>query len=322
VTPFARSSPAPRGTLVIAHPEREAQRVLQRLVGPTRWPVELVENLDALVAAVDANAIAIVDAELARKRPDLRSLPALAWIAVPGQATAAVATTAAGTVGALLEAGWTHVSVHPMPLLAEELLATLSKLIRGDVFGLEKYLGWAAEVHSYPLEDAGDRGALVAAVSRDILAAGLPERLGQLAGVIADELLTNALYTAPVDADGRRGRVREARDQRRPLAGRDAVTLRWGTDARYLALEVRDRWGSLDEAAIGPRLAGGAGKAPEGGGGGMGMLLVYACCTQLVLGTVPSALTEVIALLDVRFGTSELTSGTSFHAFRGTPQAL
>ena len=57
MTPFARSSPAPWGTRVIAHPERKAQRTLLRLVGPTRWPVQIVADLDALVAAVDADAI-------------------------------------------------------------------------------------------------------------------------------------------------------------------------------------------------------------------------------------------------------------------------
>jgi hypothetical protein len=318
VTPFARPSPAPRGTLVIAHPERKAQRALHRLVGPTRWPIEIVADLDALVAAVAADTIVIIDAELARRRPELRSLPARAWIAVPGDGSAA---TAAGTAEALLEAGWTHVAVHPMPLLAEELLGTLFKLIHGDAFGLEKYLAWASEVHSYTLEDAGDRGTLVPAIAADILAAGLPERTGSLAAVIADELLTNALYTAPVDADGRRFRLHEARDQRRALTGRDAITVRWGTDARYLALEVGDRWGTLDPTAVAPRLASGAGKATETGGG-MGMLLVYACCTQLVIGTAPSQRTEVIALLDLRFEPSELGSATSFHTFRGPPRDL
>jgi hypothetical protein len=313
---FLGASPAPSGTLVIAHPERKAQRALQRLVGPTRWPVRIVTDLDALAAAVDTNAIAVVDADLARARPAICAQPARAWIAVPGEGSAPAAP---GTVEALLDAGWTHVAVHPMPLLAEELLTTLLKLIHGDAFGLEKYLAWAAEVHSYTLEDAGDRAAVVAALSADIMAAGLPESSGSLVGVIADELITNALYTAPVDAGGQRFRAREARDQPRALADRDRVTVRWGTDARYLALEVRDRWGTLDPSAIPRRLASGAGKATEGSDRGMGMLLVYSCCTQLVLGTVPSALTEVIALLDVRFNPSELGSATSFHAFRGAP---
>jgi len=299
---------------VVAHPERKAQRTLHRLVGGARWPVEVVADLDALAAAVDADSIAIVDAALARTKPAIRAQPARAWIAVPGEGTAAADPD---TIDALLEAGWTHVASHPMPILAEELLTTVLKVIHGDAFGLEKYLSWGADVRSLTLEDTGDRDAVVATLAKDVVAAGLPERAGSLASVIADELLTNALYAAPVDGAGLRFRAREARDQRRALSGRDAVTVRWATDARYLAIEVRDHWGTLDEGAIAAKLASSAKKAPEPDGG-MGLPLVYACCTQLVIGAAPSALTEVIALLDIRYRPTELGRAASFHMFRGT----
>jgi len=318
--PAPPPAPPPRGKIVIAHPDRKVQRVLHRLAGAARWPVQLVADADALAAAVDADAIAVVDAGLARARPALRSRPARAWIAVPGDGSAAAEPQ---TVETLLEAGWTHVAAHPMPVLAEELLATLLKVIRGDAFGLEKYLAWGVEVRGLALEDAGDRGAAVAAVAADVTAVGLSERVGSLAGVIADELLTNAVYAAPLDEAGQRFRARAPRDQRRGLTGRDAVTMRWGTDARYLAIEVRDRWGTLDAAAVARRIASGAAKVPSGsdssittGLGGMGFLLVYACCTELVIGTAPGALTEVIALLDLRYGPAELGCATSFNGFR------
>ena len=299
---------------MVAHPERKAQRALHRLVGACRWPVEIVTDLDALAAAVDADTIAIVDAALARTRPQIRTGPARAWIAVPGDGSAAAEPA---TVDVLLEAGWTHIAAHPMPVLAEELLTTVLKVIRGDAFGLEKYLMWGADVRRYTLSDTRDRDTAVAELAKEVIAAGLPERAGSLASVIADELLTNALYAAPVDEAGQRFRAREARDESRELTGRDAVTVRWATDARYLAIEVRDSWGSIDEGAISTRLASGAKKAPATDGG-MGLPLVYACCTQLVIGTAPSALTEVIALLDVRYRPTELGRSASFHTFRGT----
>lgn len=298
---------------MVAHPERKAQRTLHRLIGAARWPVEIVAELDALLAAVDADTIAVVDAGLARTRPAICARPARAWIAVPGEGTTAAEPD---TVDALLEAGWTHVVAHPMPILAEELLATVLKLVRGDAFGLEKYLAWGAEVRSYPLEDTRDRDRAVAALAADVIAVGLPERAGSLASVIADELLTNALYAAPVDVAGQRFRAREVREHGRALTGRDEVTVRWATDARYLAIEVRDRWGTLDDAAVAARLASGAKRAPDGDGG-MGLPLVYACCTQLVIDTAPSRLTEVIALLDVRYRPNELGRSASLHTFRG-----
>ena len=307
-------SSAPAGRLVVAHPERKAQRALGRLVGATLCPVEVVDDLDALFAAVDPHTIAVVDASLAAARPDLVHRPARAWIAVPGEGLAAAD---AATVAALLAAGWHHVVAHPMPVLAEELLATVQKLRRGDVFGLEKYVAWGAEVRSHELEDAREREDAVAALARDVLAVGLPERIGSLISVVADELIANALYAAPVDAAGVRFRAGEPRDRPRRLAERERVTVRWATDGRYLGLEVRDRWGTIDAHAIAPRLA--AAGTQVGGEGGMGLPLAYACCTQLAIGCAPRELTEVIALVDVRYKPTELARTGSFHAFAPRP---
>src|SRR5262249_28262049 len=156
---------------------------------------------------------------------------------------------------------------------------TVQKLFRDDVFGLEKYMAWGAEVRSYTLEDTRDRDDAVATLATDVVAVGLPDRLGSLVSVIADELIANALYLAPIDGNGERFRAGEPRDRERVLETRDVVTVRWATDARYLAIEVRDHWGSLDPAAVAAKLAAGAKQAasPEGG---MGLPLAYACCNQ------------------------------------------
>ena len=306
-------SVVPRGKLVVAHPERKAQRALQRLVGATLCPVEVVDNVPALLAALDENTIAVIDASLAQQQPKLRETPARAWIAVPGEGLAAADPAA---LDALLTAGWTHVVSHPMPLLAEELLATVQKLLRADVFGLEKYMAWGAEVRSYTLEDATERDAAVAALAKDVVAVGLPDRVGSMVSVIADELIANALFVAPLDADGKRHRVNDNREVRRALADRDVVTVRWATDARYLAIEVSDRWGTLDPTSIGPRLASSTKHAPSEGG--MGLPLVYACCNQFVVQVEANVRTEVITLLDVRYKPTELGRGASFHTFTGS----
>jgi hypothetical protein len=299
--------------VVVAHPDRKAQRSLQRLVGATLCPVEVVADADALAAAVDADTIAVVDVGLATAQPALRENPARAWIAVPGEGLAAAEAPA---VAALLEGGWNHVVSHPMPVLAEELLATVQKLIRGDAFGLDKYMVWGAEVRTYALENARERDDAVATLARDVVAAGLPDRIGSLVSVIADELIANAIYVAPVDDKGEHVRANDSRESSRALTGKDAVTVRWGTDARYLAIEVRDKWGTLDGTTIAPRLAA-AGKQAAAADSGMGLALAYACCNQLVVGCCPGELTEVIALIDVRYKPTELGRSASFHAFQG-----
>ena len=301
----------PTGKLVVAHPERRAQRTLQRLAGATLSPVEVVADGRALAAAVDADTIAIVDIALAKAAPGLRDRPARAWIAVPGEGAD---PADAAAVEALLAAGWWHVIAHPMPLLAEELLATVQKLRRREVFGLDKYVAWGAETRSYTLADAHERDDAVAMVTKDVLGVGLPDRIGSLVSVIADELIANALYLAPLDERRQRYRAGEARARSRPLRGRDVVTVRWATDARYLAIEVRDRWGTLDPRGVATRLASGK-PNPAPGDAGMGLALAYACCNQFVIDLEPDVMTEVIALLDVRHRPTELCRAASFHTF-------
>ena len=307
-----RPQAAPRHKLVVAHPERKAQRALQRLVGATLCPVQVVADVDSLLAAVDSTTIAVVDSQLARGRPDLLAKEACAWIAVPGEG---LAPGDANITAALLDAGWSHVVAHPAPLLAEELLATVQKLIRHDAFGLEKYMVWGAEVRSYTLDDARDRDQAVAELAKDVVAVGLPDRVGSLISVIADELIANAIYAAPVDDAGVRFRAHEPRDQARALSGRDVVTVRWATDARYLAIEVRDQWGSIDAGAIAKRIAAGDKVTANADGGGMGLPLAYACCNQFVIDCEPKKRTEVITLLDVRYKPTELGRFASFHSF-------
>jgi hypothetical protein len=308
-----RPSTSPCDRLVVAHPERKAQRMLQRLVGATMCPVEVVADIPSLLRAIDAQTIVVIDGSLARSRPELRAHEARGWIAVSGEG---LAPADASSVIALLEAGWEHVVAQPMPLLAEELLATAQKLIRRDLFGLEKYMAWGAEVRSYALDDTRDRDAAVAELARDVVSVGVPDRVGSLVSVIADELIANAMYVAPLDDRGTRFRVHEPRDQARTLSGRDAVTVRWATDARYLAIEVRDSWGTLDVADVTTKLAAGGNQVSGAGEGGMGLSLAYACSHQFVINAAPHAMTEVIALVDMRYKPTELARAASFHAFR------
>ena len=266
---------------------------------------------DLTTATIDDHTIVVVDSAIALASLDACKRPARAWIAVPGEGLQPAEPTA---VSALLHAGWDHVVAHPMPLLAEELLATAQKLIRRDCFGLDKYMAWGAEVRSYTLEDAIERDAAVAAIASDVTRVGLPDRIGSLVSVVADELLANALYAAPVDDSGAKHRIHDPRDRSRLLTDRDVVSLRWSTDGRYLAIEVRDRWGTIEPAAIETRLAATKTSTAENG---MGLPLAYACSNQLVLNVAPQALTEVIALLDIRYKPTELARSASFHAFWG-----
>jgi hypothetical protein len=99
------------------------------------------------------------------------------------------------------------------------------------------------------------------------------------------------------------------------------VTIRHACDGRYLAIEVSDGYGSLERSTILANLARAVDvRAPDKvqwtrSGAGMGLGLVYSCCTHLVFNIATGRRTEVIALLDVRFQARGPDPVSSFNVF-------
>jgi len=185
-------------------------------------------------------------------------------------------------------------------VLAEELTITAHKLIRGDLFGLEKYLLWGTDIHETALSRASQRGDIVGELAERIRTCGQSARVASMAMLVADELLSNAVHNAPVDGDGTHYRRELARNTELELDGRHGVRLRWGCDARYLAIEVTDQFGSLDRDTILGALASNDVRE-SGSGAGMGIALAYRSCDHLVFNLAPGVRTEIIALIDVRY---------------------
>jgi hypothetical protein len=71
--------------------------------------------------------------------------------------------------------------------------------------------------------------------------------LGQRAELIVDEMLENALYSAPRDADGK---PLFAKGSERELLPNEKISLRCAFDGEQLFLEVRDSWGNLSPETI------------------------------------------------------------------------
>lgn len=319
---------ADRGLILVVHRDRKTQRVVHRILGSTLCTVDAVDNV------IQARKL------LAKRVPALVVMDHNMLLEEGGTAFVAEAT-AAGARGCLVLLkdnsakelpslftvdALTNLLANPMPLLAEELTVTALKLLRDDIFGIEKYLSWGIECREIVLDNATQRPDVVDRLTGDVRAFGLGPRVASLASLATDELLSNALYNAPVDDAGKHFRAAEARDTYRDLLPREKVTLRYGCDARYLAIEVTDQFGSLDRHTILHYLA----KAAERGGvdkidfssagAGMGIALTYSCCNHLIYNLQPGNRTQAIGLIDVRFKPTELGSMvSSFNVFSRDP---
>ena len=189
-----------------------------------------------------------------------------------------------------------------------------SKLIRGDLFGAEKYLLWGTQLHRIELVRSGQRSEIVGELAERVRALGQSARVASMAMLVADELLSNAVHNAPVDEHGTRYRADLPRDGELELDARHRVVLRWGCDGRYLAIEVSDAFGSLERDTILRALVQ-SGMKESGGGAGMGIALAYRSCDHLVFNLAPGRRTEVISLIDVRSPPGERVAGSSYNVF-------
>jgi CheY-like chemotaxis protein len=302
-------------SILIVHPDRKTQRTVQRILGTTGYRVDVADDLDQgkrLLAHLSP-VLVVVDGAMAG-----RSLVAL-FDAAKARGTEAcmtlLAAHAAAQIPGLLDLGAvTNLLVHPMPVLGEELTITTQKLIRGDLFGAEKYLLWGTDLHESQLVRSSQRAELVGQLAERVRARGQSARVASMAMLVADELISNAVHNAPVDASGAHYRKELPRDRELPLDERHRVRLRWGCDARYLAIEVTDWFGTLHQNAILHALAR-SDVRQAGEGAGMGLALTYRSCDQLVFNLAPGTRTEVIALIDVRYPPSERTAVSSYNVF-------
>ncbi|HUS31866.1 MAG TPA: hypothetical protein VMZ53_25370 [Kofleriaceae bacterium] len=279
---------------------------MHRIVGGTFRPIIVVNNAAAAAERCMQTPpfLAIVEHEL---------LAATApFLPRDVQTLVLMQDSEAGELGALLEQGnLSFLLANPMPLLAEELSTTVQKLSRLDIFGLEKYLTWGVEIREIELMNAQNRRELVTEVADDIQRACLGPRPLAAATLIADELLSNAVFNAPVDSSGAHVHANDVRTDSRTLTSRDRVTLRYACDARYLAIEVNDDYGSLDRATILRCLTKASSRSRDKvsmttRGAGIGLATVYGSCNHLVFNLDPGKRTQVIALIDVRFRPIEL----------------
>jgi CheY-like chemotaxis protein len=303
-------------SILIVHPDRKTQRIVHRILGVTGYRIELADNLAQAVALVDqlAPRLVVTDAGIAVD-------PAAAAFFERARAHGAEAcmtllgATDFDRVPQILGLGAvTNLLVHAMPVLAEELTITAHKLMRGDLFGAEKYLLWGTQLHETTLERSQQRAEIVAELEAELRRRGQNARVAQMARLVADELISNAVHNAPVDAAGVHDRKDLPRDTALELDARHQVRVRWGCDARYVAVEVNDSFGSLDRDTVLAALA--RHEVREvGAGAGLGVALAYRSCDHLVFNLAPGQRTEVIALVDVRYPPSEQPPASSYNVF-------
>jgi len=309
------------GSVLIVHPDRKTQRILARILGSVGRRVVVADGLDAAAAVLAGGTpdVLVIGTDV-RCEPRCDAVVDAA-LAAGCLGCVVVQEDRAALPARLFEvSSFHHLISAPLAVIVEELWVTVQKLLRRELFGLDKYLGWGATLGETEIVSTHDRLRALGELTTLVDEMNLGRRQQQAVLLAADELVLNAVHNAPVDAHDQRYLRELARDTPRDLVGRERPMLRWGCDGRVFAIAVRDAYGSIDPAVIvrylGKSLATGGQVRAEGAGAGIGLAMTYAAVTQLVFDVDPGRATETIALVDVRpWPPSVVPPLASFHLF-------
>ena len=134
--------------------------------------------------------------------------------------------------------------------LEDGVFVTAQKLLTGDIFGIEKYLPTGTPVHYVRLRDFEGRGRAIDTVLGFAEESKMRRQVRTAIGAVCEELLMNALYDAPVDADGKQIFAEVDPHDRRDSQSPRPVSIRYAATEEGFAVAVRDRFGRLAKNTI------------------------------------------------------------------------
>ena len=181
--------------------------------------------------------------------------------------------------------------------------ATATRLLHGDIFGLDKYVPWGTRVYSTLAGDYQEKSVAIAEISEFAKVMGVRRKFRELIEKCADEMLMNALYDAPVDSQGKPRYEDVPTKTRISLRMEQKAIVQFACDGQRFALSVRDSFGSIARDTVIRYLH----KClhakdqinQQGGGAGLGIYIMSNSTTEFTFNVLPGVATECVCLFDL-----------------------
>jgi hypothetical protein len=203
----------------------------------------------------------------------------------------------------------------------QELIVTVQKILRGNIFGIEKYFVWGIEPLVLTLRSSMQKAEALHAAEGYIARVGVGSRLARGFYTVVDEFVTNAIYNAPTDERGAHRFTHLPRTTTVTLAEAEQVTLMFCFDGSRLGASISDPFGSVSPDRIMDYIAkcfrGGADQVDDKeGGAGLGLYYIFDALSSFVINIQAGVRTEMIGLIDVTTSFKDFSSkGKSFNIF-------
>ncbi|MCP4449481.1 MAG: ATP-binding protein [Myxococcales bacterium] len=201
----------------------------------------------------------------------------------------------------------------------DEFISSATKALRGDVFGLQKYFPWGVTSFMMLVKSYEDKTKAIDIITSYAQMAGVRGPVRDRMQLVADELIMNALYHAPTDAQGGERHRGKSRKDLAQLEHVDPVEVQYGCSGSYFGISVRDGFGSLTRAkSLDYLKRAGTDRAQiedKAEGAGLGLIGVLQSVSKLIFNLDPGYSTEAIGLFDMQIQARGMVGARSLHIF-------
>ncbi len=185
---------------------------------------------------------------------------------------------------------------------AQQLASLANRIVADDLFGLDKVIGSEAVIHDHVVAEFRDKVTCMAKVAAFVEHSGIAARYQEPIQQCCDEMLMNALYDAPVDANGTHVFAGVSPRQRITQRTAQTVAVQYAYDGRRFAISVRDSFGTLGREILLRYLD----KClrvdhqldRKAGGAGVGLYLVLNSASTVYFHVLPGIATEAVCIFD------------------------
>jgi hypothetical protein len=290
--------------IIAVSPDQSFRQQLATGLEAVAGPVEVHEALDALDALGPGErpaALCVVHLE-----GELAHGPGERWSrwAAGCPVIAVIPRSNLAAVVELMQA-WDRVAAM---MIAEDfepraLAALATRVLADDRLGLLQVMAPGTQIHARTVGDYEEKSRCLSRIAEFVEAAGVPRTYRAPIEQCVDEMLMNALYDAPVDAQGKPLFAGIPTRTRITLRTKERVAVAYACDGKQLAISVRDAFGTLDRATVLRHWHKGLHAEQQvdrkAGGAGLGLYLMVSSATAVHFNVVPGIATEALCLFDL-----------------------
>ncbi len=193
---------------------------------------------------------------------------------------------------------------------ARQLAATATRLLADRIFGLERVMPPGTQIHTVAVGDAEDKAKCMTRIGELLAQSGAPRSAQAAIDQCIDEMLMNALYDAPVDAEGNHIFSGVATRTRVTMRTEHVVAVEYAYDGRQFAVSVRDVFGTLERPTILRFLHKCLHDEQQidrkAGGAGLGLYLMVNAATEVHFNVLPKIATEAVCIFDLAAPSQQL----------------